>query len=307
MHFDTPLVASTSFNARRIEDIGAILDELMGLGFERIELGYLVASQLARLEDELASRGMAVQSVHNPAPWPVRSDGVRLVGSPMDTLASPDETRRRWMLDLSKRTIDYAQGLGALAVVIHLGQTEIPLPQSELFDLLAAGRLEEMRSLRDELLAARERIKRPYIDAALLSIRELGEHAIGSGLRLGVETRDQYHEVATIDDLDEVLAATQGLPVGYWHDVGHVEKQRQLGIATHEDWVRRHGARIVGAHIHDTVLERDHLAPGRGNTDFAEIARLLPPNTLRTLELGTRPTLDEAREGIALLSRVGLA
>ena len=307
MHFDTPLVASTSFNARRLDDIGSILDELRGLGFERIELDYLVEAQLADLEPALADRGMSVQSVHNPAPWPVGAEGVRLVGSPMDTLASPDEAKRRWMVDASKRTIDYAARLGARAVVVHLGQTEIPLPQSRLFDLIVEGRTADLLALRDEVVAARERIKGPYIEAALRSIRELGEHAVGTGLRLGVETRDQYHEVATIDDMSEVLAATKDLPVGYWHDVGHVEKQRQMGIATHEDWVGRHGDRIVGAHIHDTVLERDHLAPGFGQTDFGVIAAILPARTLRTLELGQRPTLDEARDGIALLRRVGLA
>ena len=307
MRFDTPMAASTSFNARRHADIGTILDQLLCLGFTSVELGYLVESQLTDLRPALAARGMRVQSVHNPSPWPVSDQGERLVGAPIDTLSSPDETTRRYMVDCSKRTIDYAQSLGASAVVVHLGQTEIPIPQSRMFDLLADGKVSDMLALRDEAIARRESIKGPYIDAAVRSIRELGEHAVGSGIRLGVETRDQYHEVATIDDLSLVFAACDGLPVGYWHDVGHVEKQRQLGIATHSDWIERHGHRIVGAHIHDTALERDHLAPGYGNTDFRAIATALPASTLRTLELGNRPSLEEARRGVELLRSIGLS
>ena len=97
---------------------------------------------------------------------------------------------------------------------------------------------------------------------ALENIRALGEYARGTGVRLGVECRDGYHEIPSLDEFAQVLGTCAGLPVGYWHDAGHGAKLDYLGFVAHEDYLRCHGSRLVGMHIHDTRDGRDHLAPG---------------------------------------------
>jgi sugar phosphate isomerase/epimerase len=147
----------------------------------------------------------------------------------------------------------------------------------------------------------REAAKGPHLQAALESIRALGEHARGSGVRLGVECRDGYHEIPSLDEFAAVLSATEGLPVGYWHDAGHGAKLDYLGFVEHEEFLRRYGQKLVGMHIHDTHNGRDHLAPGQGETDFSMLARYLQPDTVRTLELNRVVSVAEISQALDLL------
>ncbi len=101
--------------------------------------------------------------------------------------------------------------------------------------------------------------------------------------------------------------ATQGLPVQYWHDVGHVRKQQLLGLATQEEYLRRFAGRLLGIHLHDTRYDRDHFSPGMGEIDFRPLAGLVPPGALRTLELSDVPTPEDVRRGLHLLGALGLA
>ena len=65
--------------------------------------------------------------------------------------------------------------------------------------------------------------------------------------------------------------------------------------------LRRYAEHIVGMHIHDTRVGRDHLAPGQGNTDFAMLGRYLRPETVRTLELSRVVTAAEISQALDLL------
>jgi sugar phosphate isomerase/epimerase len=157
--------------------------------------------------------------------------------------------------------------------------------------------------LRDEALAARRTAAAPHLEAALASMRALGEHARGTGVVLGVETRDGYQEIPSLDEFSEVFTMCEGLPVGYWHDAGHGAKLAYGGfIEAHEDYLRRYGHRLVGMHIHDTQGSRDHRAPGQGDTDFAMLARYLRDDTIRTLELHPSVTASEISQALDLLA-----
>jgi sugar phosphate isomerase/epimerase len=206
-------------------------------------------------------------------------------------------------MDAHRATIDAAVEVGARAVVIHLGNSGAGSRQSALFDTIARfGRFsDEHRRLRDTAWQEREASKAPHLEAAVESIRALGSHALGTGVRLGLECRDGYHEIPSLDEFAYVLSATQGLPVGYWHDAGHGAKLDYLGFLEHEELLRRYGGRLVGMHIHDTRNGRDHLAPGQGSTDFAMLARYLQPETIRTLELNRAVTATEISQALDLL------
>ncbi len=301
------LALSTAWNAGISADASAMLDGIRALGFQRIELSGVTARLAIGIAEAAAQRGMTIQSLHNPCPWPVDGAGQRLDGITVDTLAAPDAAERALAVARARATIDFARELGARGVVIHLGELAPPVRQRELFDLLWAGRLDEFTARRDWAVAEREARKGPYLRAALDSIRQLGDHAAGAGVALGVETRDGYNEIPSLDEFEEVFAATDGAPVYYWHDVGHAEKQRHLGLATQEDYLGRFAGRLLGVHLHDSILDRDHYAPGQGETDLAGVARLLPETALRTLELGQRASAQDVLSGKEVLRGLGLA
>ncbi len=291
-----PIGLSTSWNGPGAS-ADRVLDEARNLGFRRVEAyAHYSDEGLRTLAERAAARDMHIGSLHGPCPQPMPSIG--------DWLASTNASERQRSVDAHKRTIDAAVAVGARAVVIHLGNSGAPARQSALLDRIARfGRLSsEHLTLRDEVLRERAAARGPHLEAALESIRALGQHALGTGVRLGVEVRDGYFEIPSYDEIADVLAACDGLPVGYWHDAGHGAKQEYLAVAVHEDFLRRYAGRLVGMHIHDTHLERDHLAPGQGETDFAMLARYLTdPAVIRTLELHRVATAEQIAAGLDVL------
>ena len=289
-----PIGLSTSWNGPGASP-AYLLEQHRSLGFRRLEAyAHFNPESLDALAQEADRRDMQIASLHAPS-------GVAAnVG---DWLASTDPGERQRSVDAHKATIDAAVEIGARAIVVHLGNSGVVSRQAAIFDTIARyGRLsDEHLSLRDSAWQEREAAKRPHLDAALQSMRALGEHALGSGVRVGVECRDGYFEIPSLDEFGEVLSACDGLPVGYWHDAGHGAKLDYLGFVEHEEFLRRYAERIVGMHIHDTRAGRDHLAPGRGSTDFAMLGRYLRPDTIRTLELSRMVTPAEINQALDVL------
>ncbi len=290
-----PIGLSTSWNGPGSNSEN-LLEQGRVLGFRRIEAyAHFTIDALRALAAAAAERGMHIGSLHGPCPLAQPPTG--------DWLASTNPSESGRAVDAHRRTIDAAAEVGAKAIVVHLGNTGVAARQSSIFDSIARyGRLsEEHVRLRDSAWKEREASKRPHLDVALKNIRALGEHALGSGVRLGVECRDGYHEIPSLDEVALVLVTCAGLPVGYWHDAGHGAKLDYLGFLEHEEFLRRYGAQIVGMHIHDTHNGRDHLAPGQGDTDFSMLGRYLRPDTIRTLELHRSVAATDISRALDLL------
>ncbi len=301
------LSLSTSWNGSRHQRVAGIVEEHRGLGFRQLEAYcHFTPDQLEELRREAGDREVVISSLHSPCPVAVDDSGARARWG--DWLASTVESERVYGVDAIKRTIDFASEVGARGVVIHLGNVGIFPRQRTIVDAIAQhGRSsEEHRRLVDEAWRERESRKGPHLDAALRSIRALGEHAAGTPVRLGVEARDGYHEIPSLDEVADVLSACDGLPVYYWHDAGHGAKLEYAGFVEHEDYLRRYGDRMLGMHIHDTLAGRDHLAPGQGETDFAMLARYLRPETIRTVELHSHVTPEQISHAVQLLSQLGI-
>ncbi len=262
---------------------------------------HFTPKELRELASLAQAKDMEIASLHSPCPVPMNARGERERWT--DGLASVNDRERVFAVDAIKASLDAAAEVGAQAIVVHLGNTGVASRQGSIFDAITrTGRLsDEHRRLRDQAWAEREAAKGPHLDAALLSIRALGEHARDTGVRIGVECRDGYHEIPSLDEFAAVLEATDGLPVGYWHDAGHGAKLEYGGFVEHEDFLRRYGERLVGMHVHDTLKARDHLAPGMGNTDFEMLARYLGPGVLKTLELTSSVTPNQISIGLEVL------
>jgi sugar phosphate isomerase/epimerase len=301
-----PIGLSTSWNGPGLSP-ERLLDQHRSLGFRRLEAyAHFTADGLRALAAEAARRDMHVGSLHAPCPVPSGADGFP---SPIgDWLASTNSVERNRAVDAHRATIDAAVEVGAKAIVVHLGNSGAVSRQGAIFDTIARhGRLsDEHLRLRDSAWQEREAAKTPHLQAALASIRALGEHAMGSGVRLGVECRDGYFEIPSMDEMDDVLSACDGLPVGYWHDAGHGAKLDYLGFLEHEELLRRYAPHLVGMHIHDTRAGRDHLAPGEGSTDFAMLGGYLRPDSMRTLELSRVVTAAEISQALDLLEPLGV-
>jgi sugar phosphate isomerase/epimerase len=298
-----PIALSTSWNGPST-NLSALLDQHRALGFRRLEAyAHFTPTELRELKSLGREKDVEIGSLHSPCPVPMTPSGERARW--MDGLASVDERERTFAVDAIKASIDAAAEVGAHAIVVHLGNTGVISRQRQIFDTIArTGRLsDEHRRLRDQAWSEREKAKGPHLEAALRSIRAIGEHAMGTTVRIGVECRDGYNEIPSIYEFDAVLAATADLPVGYWHDAGHGAKLDYAGFFEHEELLQRHGERLVGMHVHDTLLARDHLAPGMGTTDFAMLARYLRPGSLKTLELHSSVTAEQITSGLEVLER----
>ncbi len=294
-----PIGLSTSWNGPGAS-ADRLLDEHRNLGFRRLEAyQHFSPDGLRALAEQARRRDVEIGSLHGPCP----------IATPVgDGLASTQPDERQRSVDAHKRTIDAAAEYGARAIVVHLGNTGVISRQRTLFDTIArSGRLsDEHLRQRDAAWQEREANKGPHLDAALASIRSLGEHAQGTRVKLGVECRDGYFEIPSLDEYADVLGACEGLPVGYWHDAGHGAKLQYLGFVEHEDYLRRWGDRLVGMHIHDTLDGRDHQAPGQGTTDFGMLARYLRQDTVRTLELNRAVTAAQITQALDLLEPFGV-
>jgi sugar phosphate isomerase/epimerase len=301
-----PIGLSTSWNGPGASP-DRLIDEHRGLGFRRLEAyAHFTPDGLHKLIATAQQRDVEVGSLHGPCPVPTGPGGFPAALG--DWLASTDSNDRTRSVDAHKGTIDAAAACGARAIVVHLGNSGVNSRQRAIFDVIARdGRLSDAHlRARDEAWQEREARKGPHLDAAIASIRALGEHARGTGVRLGLECRDGYNEIPSLDEFELVLKECDGLPVGYWHDAGHGAKLEYLGFIEHEELLRRYGPRIVGMHIHDTHAGRDHQAPGQGDTDFAMLARYLQPDTVRTLELARSVTATEITHALDVLEPLGV-
>ncbi len=301
-----PIGLSTAWNGPG-SNPAHVLEQHRGLGFRRVEAyAHFTRDALLALAAEAATHDMHIASLHGPCPVPSGPNGYP---APLgDWLASTNPTERTRSVDALRGTIDAAVEVGARAIVVHLGNSGAPARQSAIFDTIARhGRLsDEHLRQRDAAWQEREAAKAPHLDAAIESMRTLGQHAVGTGVQLGLECRDGYFEIPSLEEFAAVLAACDGLPVGYWHDAGHGAKLDYLGFIEHEELLQRYGQHIVGMHIHDTRDGRDHLAPGQGTTDFAMLGRYLRPDTVRTLELHRVVTPAEISQALDLLEPLGV-
>jgi len=89
--------------------------------------------------------------------------------------------------------------------------------------------------------------------------------------------------------------------------VGHAFVQERLGFDSQEDMLGRFGGRMGGIHIHDVVGYDDHWAPGTGEVDFELVARYVPSDAVRVIEVHSKVSSAELTESMRFVERVGLA
>jgi len=177
----------------------------------------------------------------------------------------PSEKVRAAGIRQLAQELDWAHGIGAENVVMHLG-----------FDMsFGMARDRGSKGLRDRV-AGRGRYTHQefpdYYQKALSSaLTELKACARGRA-RLCVENVGGFRYGITPPILSRLLGGNLGLCL----DVGHVNVQRPEQRAKELAFFRRHRRSIFHSHVHDNSGLRDeHSALGRGRIDFVPYFRLL--------------------------------
>lgn len=283
-----------------------MVEEMVGLGFKRIELSHgirisLVPGILKAVEEGLVE----ISSVHNFCPLP----NMVLHAAPNLYQPSSSDVRE---LDLwhrySLQTLDFAVKVGASQVIMHSGSVHFFLgsPVRKLRKWidkagLGAEDLREHEAFATKRDRVMRRIKKAadkgWLERTKLSYKKLMPEVRERGLTLGIENREALEELPLDDGFEDFLKALgSGAPAGYWHDCGHAQIKHQYGLLDHAEHLGKFAPRLVGFHIHDVNEDgKDHQMPGSGVIDFKMIAGFVRPEHSLILELSPSLRSDDVR------------
>ena len=280
-----------------------MIEEMVGLGFKRVELSHGIRISLVPGILKAVEEGQVeISSVHNFCPLP---NTVQHAAPNLYQPSASDARERDLWHRYSMQTLDFAVKVGAPRVVMHSGSVHFffASPESRLerwIDKsgLSAGELLEHKDFRKRCDRTTKRISaasRRWLERVRESYKRLFPEVRERQLILGIENREGLEELPSdagfLDFLDSLGADA---PVGYWHDCGHAFIKHQFGIIDHLEHLERHADRLVGFHIHDVSAEgKDHQVPGTGRIDFKAIARHVRPEHALILELSPSLSTEE--------------
>ncbi len=275
--------------------------EMAGLGFERAELSHgvkivLVPGILRALEEGIIKVG----STHNFCPLP---PGIMQAAPNLFEPSATDYREHGQWLRYTKRSIDFAAQIGARVVVCHLGSVSFfwSEPGRKLKEYLQthpnAVRDGDVKytALRQKAVEKLRKRMKPFWTQTQASVREILDHAGAKNVKLGFENREKFEELPLDDDYAEFVAGLPaGAAAGYWHDTGHADIKRSMGLIDHRVHLQQNASRLVGFHLHDVVArDQDHQPIGTGHIDFKMISEFWRPEQELVLELGPRVTTEE--------------
>ena len=271
-------------------------------GFARFELNHKVTPALYAQWDK---NRFYISTVHDPCPAIYLNEDLKVNDF---LISSLDENRRIKGMDLTKRTIDLACGLGARSVVIHPGMivtdSSLEYRQRALYEK-GLRESPEFVETTLALIEHRAKLAPPHFDQTLKSMEELIDYTRGTNLEIGLENRYHYYDIPILDEMQTLLDLCNEEWFGFQYDCGHAQTLSVLGLCDHEEWLKRYGKRMIGVHLHDVQGIKDHQLPGTGQVDFALIASYLPTTAHRTLELSPKIMFEELHTALEVLERYG--
>lgn len=299
---------STSWRSSRVRSAAELLEEVLQPEPDALELDYRITRKtFSELRPLLRERRVSISSIHNYFPLPEEFAPEEASGD-LFFLSSPDREHRQTGVKLTRKTIEHASDLEAPAVVLHLGRVDIEVDNARLKAAVDKGDELDPEAARYVLKVRlqREQKKQKHLDAVLFSIEALIPVAERNDVRLGLENRYYLEEIPSFEEIGLLLETFAGAPIGYWHDTGHAHVAERFGLAAQAGFLEAYGAHLIGVHLHDVVGSGDHLAPGKGEIDFAALSKRLPKEAIRVVEVRPQETLEEIKEGIGRLVETGV-
>lgn len=280
-----------------------MVEEMVGLGFKRIELSHgirlsLVPGILQAVEEGIVE----ISSVHNFCPLP---GSVQHAAPNLYQPSATDQREKALWHRYSLQTLDFAVKVGADRVVMHSGKVyfffvsaearlEKWIDESEI----SAHELSENKDFlkqRDKAMKAIRRAAKKTIPRIKENYDLLLPEAKVRGLKLCLENREAIEEMPIDADYDDFLGSlSEPENAVYWHDTGHAQIKHQMGLLDHRTHLEKMSPRLAGFHLHDVSEEgRDHQVPGTGTIDFKMIAEFVRPKHTLVLELSPKLTTEE--------------
>jgi len=291
---------STNWNASRHYNGAKIVEEILGMGFDTLELGHgLSVSQLQGIREAYAGGGFKVISIHNFCPMPVE---VLNDNPDCYEFTSHRESERERAIKLTLQSLATAKEFGASFLVLHLGRI-LPLrgmTRSLLQRLEQNGVAgKDYNQLKLAAVRKREQHARVFLNRMNESLEILLEEAVNLGVTLVVENRSNYEAVPTERELLALLKRFDSPHLRYWHDFGHAQMRHNMGLLDHEQWLRQIAPYAAGAHLQDTAWpDEDHRVPFEGDIPFDRLVPLLPLSFPYILELSPEATPESIKAAV---------
>lgn len=310
------LSLSTCWCSARHENGYAMVEEMVQLGFKRIELSHgiriaLVPGILKAVEDGLVE----ISTLHNFCPLP---NSVKYAAPNLYQPSATDARELTLWKRYTQQTLDFAVKVGAPRMVIHsgsvwffFGSPEVKFEQwIDQAGLEVADYLEndEFIKRRDRTMKKIKRASKRAMERIQSSYEFILPLAKERGIQLCLENREGMEEMPLDDAYADFLA---GLPepehVGYWHDTGHAQIKHQLGLLDHQKHLEAMADRLLGFHLHDVSADgRDHQPIGSGVIDFKMISRFVKPDHTLVLELSPKLSVDQVKASReAIINQLG--
>jgi sugar phosphate isomerase/epimerase len=279
-----------------------IVGDILELGFEGVELEYRITNSIYQQMRPHLNKQVRVLSIHNFFPKPEDPAHAK-ADADLFLLSSPDKEERSRAVAYTIRTIEHASDLEAQAVILHLGRVDMANPKEGFVELYQGGKIDgnQGEAFLKEQTQIRQAKRQKNLDAVLFSLEKLNREAEHKGVLLGIENRYHFHEIPNFEEIGIILGEFVGGAVRYWHDVGHAAVHEQLGISRHKDLLDAYSGNMIGIHFHDAKGLDDHLAPGQGEIDYAEITPFLKPTMAKILEIHPKVEREDLLEGAQVI------
>src|SRR5580698_86066 len=153
---------STCWNSSRHQDGEAMLQEILDLGFERVELGHGIRLSLMEgIQRRFNKGGLTISSLHNFCPLPIE---ITRAAPDCYQFSSTDARERDRALRHTFQTIDFAQRFNAQIVVLHLGRAPIGEYTDKLVEMAGNGLINSRTYVREKMDCVRKREEKvpPY-------------------------------------------------------------------------------------------------------------------------------------------------
>lgn len=275
-----------------------MIDEMVGLGFKRVELSHgirvsLVPGILKAIDEGLVE----VSSVHNFCPLP---GGVSYAAPNLYEPSAFDKRERFSWSRHTLQTLDFAKKTGAANVVMHSGSVrfffqspEIKLKkwlQSENPEIAGLSENKVFARKRDHAMRRIRKVSAKAVQRVKAACLQAIEWAKERNLKLCIENREGLAEIPLdadcVEFIDGFSAPEQ---VGYWHDTGHAQIKHQFGLLDHREHLSALQDHLAGFHLHDvTEAGIDHQPIGSGTVDFRMIAEFVRPEHELVIELSPK-------------------
>lgn len=266
---------STHWNAFRHQDGERLGEEIIGLGFSRIELGYDThAGLLDGLLSLIKHKKLTCGSVHNycPVPSPFAQGHPELF-----SLCSLNPSERRLAVEHTRLTLECAAEVGASTVVAHAGHIPMRPLTPKLVELASKGKRDSRRyeRIKRKLWLRRQQHAPAHIEQLRHSLDALVPYLERYHLTLALENLPSWEAVPSTDEMLELVAHYPTAPLRAWHDTGHGRVLQNLELDSHRLSLRKLEEHLVGMHIHDVIPPAsDHLMPPEGEIDFSWLASI---------------------------------